>query len=96
MAKKVNDEFEVGADLPNDPCAGWPTIEIDEPEGGVNYEVVCVNGKEHQIMCGVPVRIPPEVYEVLQHAVETHYEQNLVTGHMKISRRSGIRWRRVA
>lgn len=45
--------------------------------GEANYEVVSINGKRWQIMRGVPVRVPYEVYALLRDqgaAMETAQE----------------------
>lgn len=48
---------------------GWKTIELFHD--GDKYKddvIVAVNGKMYQIQRGVPVEVPPEVYEVLQNS----------------------------
>lgn len=49
----------------------WPTITIQSKDPqDPSHHPVGVNGKVWLIMRDVPAQVPPEVLEVLQHAVE--------------------------
>lgn len=50
---------------------GWPEVYVDPGTGkdkGTLY--VCINGRGYYVPRGKRTRVPPEVYEVLQHRTE--------------------------
>jgi hypothetical protein len=73
---------------------GWKTILVDESEGEANFVFVGVNGKHYQIQRGVEVDVPPNVIEVLSHAVATRLVSvvNPVTGAREMVQRSFLRY----
>jgi hypothetical protein len=86
----------------------WPEIMIEMESGKPNYEFLSAHGTDQegrpfghdlQVMRGVPVKVPPSVYNMLKESVADHYIQvrDPDTGRNKMIRqeRSTVPWRPV-